>query len=92
MKRVADDFTEQCHIWLGHDIEFNGLRYHLIFGHHYHGGFICIPSLGISCEASDYDHSAEYNAGKLMGCGLSKDEAQVLAMHIEDCLSKITKM
>ena len=86
MKRVtfADDFTDQCYIHFGHDIEFNGYRYHIIFGHHSHGGFICIPTVGVCCEASDHYYSASYNTEKLMEAGLSYDVAQTIAIHIED--------
>ena len=89
--RCAADFTDQCYIHFGHDIEFNGYRYHIIFGHHSHGGYICIPTVGVCCEASDFSHSAEYNTGKLMEAGLSHDVAQTIAIYIEDSYRLIKK-
>lgn len=37
------------------DIEALGSRFHLIFGSHRSGGFLCIPDWQIGCEIASYD-------------------------------------
>lgn len=87
MKAIFEtDFTDKCEIIFEHTVCIGGSRYILMFGHHANGGFICIPNLGVCCEACDHLYSSEYNSDKLILAGLDRTTADALAAYIDNNL------
>ena len=64
------------------DFDANGSHFLVIYGKHGNGGFCCLPSWGISCEAGDAQ-DVFYNTEKLSGAGLTWDDAEAVAKVIK---------
>lgn len=64
-------------------LNFDGLNYLVIFGHHVNGGFIALPNAGICVEGSRDPNNTIYNSEKLQLTGLSKDHADTIAHAIK---------
>lgn len=71
---MGRNFANACKIFFATDIESDGAAYYAIFGKHINGGFIALPSMGISAEQS-LNNDRAYNIGKLTTAGMSEKTA-----------------
>lgn len=70
-------------------LDFDGINYLVIFGHHVNGGFIALPNAGICVEGSGDPNETGYNSEQLQLAGLSKDHADTIA-HAIYVLAEVT--
>lgn len=64
-------------------LDFDGLNYLVLFGHHVNGGFIALPNAGVCVEASGDPNETGYNSEQLQLVGIPEDHADTIAHAIK---------
>lgn len=60
-------------------LDFDGLNYLVLFGHHVNGGFIALPNAGVCVEAAGNPEETGYNSEQLQLVGIPRDHADTIA-------------
>lgn len=76
------NYKESCKVYIEESLSIGGFSYLYIFGKHINGGFICLPSWNIACEASALPYNEEYNRNRLISAGLPNNVASEIARKI----------
>lgn len=64
-------------------LDFDGLNYLVLFGHHVNGGFIALPNAGVCVEAAGDPNDTFYNSEQLTLVGIPQDHADTIAHAIK---------
>lgn len=75
---MSKNFASSCTVFFAGNVEHDGFSHYVIFGKHINGGFVAIPSLGISAEQSLHNDRG-YNVNKLTGAGMEEKTAEAIA-------------
>lgn len=82
------DYTAETKVLFEHSIDIGDWNYLVIFGVHVNGGFICIPTWNIGCEASIFSGDKLFNISKLKNAGCNETTAEKIADYINQWLKE----